>query len=359
MEKILPVLKEKLLVNKTKEFVTQFKALRTDEERIIFTLNIIFEHDIIPEVYGDRKDAKRSEDLRQQGNTVIVANPLTSQTCVSALKLYTASIAYAPCSSVQLALAYANRSAMLKQICKYEECIQDIDRALALTYPDNLKFKLYVRKVKCLDALNHSNIDDTIKEAEQWLENMSLDDKSRKHCSEKLTSIKQTLNSHKSKKENAIRCQSECPLPKIQTRNNEIPCASDAVTIRYNEQYGRHVVAARKINPGEIIAIEQAYSLMLSHENQYTHCSNCLEVSWANIPCDYCVHSMYCSAECKALNWKHTHDVECSVFPFMLEMGFTNLNLFSLKLTIQTIRESSSIQELREELKKVDCCDGN
>ena len=91
---------------------------------------------------------------------------------------------------------------------------------------------------------------------------------------------------------------------------------------------------------------------MLNPENMHTHCSYCLEVSWANIPCDYCVHAMYCSEECKASHWKQFHDIECSVIPFLFNTVFMNMDLFSLRLSIQIIRESSSLQELREELKK-------
>ena len=98
MEKVLYTLNHRLrAVDKHKELVKNFKALRTDEERIIFTLNIMLEYDIIPQVCGDSKDAKHSQTLREKGNTMFVSNPLTSQTCVSALKLYTTSVAYAPC----------------------------------------------------------------------------------------------------------------------------------------------------------------------------------------------------------------------------------------------------------------------
>lgn len=360
MEKVLYTLNHRLrAVDKHKELVKNFKALRTDEERIIFTLNIMLEYDIIPQVCGDSKDAKHSQTLREKGNAMFVSNPLTSQTCVSALKLYTTSVAYAPYPSEQLTLAYANRSAVLKKLCKYEECIQDIDRALALSYPDNLKFKLYLRKAECLEALKHSGVEDIVKEAQQWLERISLDERLRKEINGKLMSIKGTPNSHKSKNRNGIKRRSECPLPRIQSCNPKIPCATDAVTINYNEQYGRHVVATRKINPGEIIAIEKPYSLILSPNNVHTHCSYCLEVSWANIPCDHCVHAMYCSEECKALDWKHFHDLECSVFPSLFKMEFTKLDLFSLRLATQAVRESSSLEELREELKKIDSCDGN
>ncbi|XP_071870834.1 SET and MYND domain-containing protein 4 [Bombus fervidus] len=354
MEKVLHTLNAKIIAaNKHKYLISKYKTLCTDEERIVFSLNVMLEYNIIPQACGDIKDAKESEKLREQGNKLFVSTLLTNHTCVNALKLYTKSIAYAPYPSEQLALAYANRSAVLIKLHKYELCIQDIDRALALTYPDNLRAKLCIRKVECLNALEHPHMEDAIKEAQYWLEKMSLDDINRKKLSKKLNNIKYNLASQKLKKQNTIK---KPPLPKIKTHNIEVPCASDAVTIKYNEEYGRHIVATRKIRPGEVIAVEKPYSLILTPDNIHTHCSNCLEVSWANIPCEHCTYAMYCSEECKVIEWKKYHDIECAVFPSMLKMNFVKLDLFSLRLAIQAVREATNIQELRKELKEVDSC---
>ncbi|XP_043785490.1 SET and MYND domain-containing protein 4-like isoform X1 [Apis laboriosa] len=353
MEKVLDALNAKIIAaNKHQDLFLKYKTLCTDEDRIMFTLNVMLEYNIVPQVCDNKKDAKESEKLREQGNKIFISTPLKNYTCVEALKLYTKSIAYAPYPSEQLALAYANRSAVLIKLRKYELCIQDIDRTLALAYPNNLRAKLYIRKVECLNALKNPNIEDTIKEAQYWLEKMSLDNK--KKLNEKLKSIKNMLPSQKFKKEKFMK---QAPLPKIKTHNIEVPCASDAITIKYNDKYGRHIVATRKISPGEVIAIEKPYSLILTPDNIHTHCSNCLEVSWANIPCEHCTYAMYCSEECKAMEWKKYHDIECAIFPSMLKMNFVKLDLFSLRLAIQAVREATSIQELRKELEEVDSCE--
>ncbi|XP_006618435.1 SET and MYND domain-containing protein 4-like isoform X2 [Apis dorsata] len=326
MEKVLDALNAKIIAaNKHQDLFLKYKTLRTDEDRIMFTLNVMLEYNIVPQVCDNKKDAKESEKFREQGNKIFISTPLKNYTCVEALKLYTKSIAYAPYPSEQLALAYANRSAVLIKLRKYELCIQDIDRTLALAYPNNLRAKLYIRKVECLNALKNPNIEDTIKEAQYWLEKMSLDNK--KKLNEKLKSIKNMLPSQKFKKEKFMK---QAPLPKIKTHNIEVPCASDAITIKYNDKYGRHIVATRKINP---------------------------EVSWANIPCEHCTYAMYCSEECKAMEWKKYHDIECAIFPSMLKMNFVKLDLFSLRLAIQAVREATSIQELRKELEEVDSCE--
>lgn len=359
MNEVLNKLNESIkAANKHEDTVKEFKMQCTDEERVIFTLNLMSKYHIIPVTKcGDIKNAEESELLRENGNKAFLSEPLKIDSCMSALKLYSESIAYAPCQSVQLALSYANRSAVLMKLHKYEECIHDIDRSLALPYPDHLKAKLYLRKIHCLQTLKYPSTEDITKEVQQWLENMSLNNINCKNLNDKLIAIRKMQKSDNSKiSTDSMRCATEPPLPKIQTPNKEISCASDAVTVKYNEQYGRHVVATRKINPGEVIAIERPYSLILSSENIRTHCSNCLEVSWATIPCDYCTYSMYCSEKCKALEWEKYHDVECSVFPSMMKMQLKTFDLLSLRLVIQFVRESSSIQDIKEELKEVENC---
>lgn len=351
MDKVLDTLNKKLIAaGKHQELVNTYKTLRSDEERIKLTLNVMSEYNIIPEECEDVKDVTESEKLRQDGNKLFISGELNSNTYVEVLKLYTRSIAYAPYLSEHLALGYANRSAVLVKLHKYESCMQDIDRALKLACPDNVRAKLHVRKVECLVALRSPKVKDSIEEARCSLKQLSLDDALRKKFIEKVDSMKIARN---------VRKQGgpkQPPLPEINNRNPEVPCASDAVKIEYNDEYGRHVVATRDIEPGEVIVVEKPYSLILAHENVYTHCFNCLEVSWVSIPCDYCSSTMYCSEDCKSANWERYHDVECVVFSSVWKMDASNLDLCSVRLAVQAVREFASIEKLRKELSEVENC---
>lgn len=79
-----------------------------------------------------------------------------------------------------LALCYANRSAALRRLCQYEDCLRDIARAARFGYPKENMFKLWERKGKCyfglkryelaakclrqsLNALKESNLSDLAK----------------------------------------------------------------------------------------------------------------------------------------------------------------------------------------------------
>lgn len=365
MDKIMDMLNAKVFVaNKHRELTDRYKKLKTDQERVIFTFNVMVEYGIVPNATGMPKNAKESEKLREQGNKVFIKGVLNNMTCIDALKLYTKSIAFAPYPSEQLALAYANRSAVLFQLGLHSECIQDIDRALALNYPDDLRAKLYVRKTECLMILGSCSVENILEEAQHWLDKMSLNDASRKKLRSKLDTLHyKAVQTEKSVKDNSIRAEvkksgNEPPLPTIVSYNNEVPCASDAVAIKYNTRYGRHVIATRNINPGEVIAVEKPYTLLLMQQNIQTHCSNCLKVCWANIPCNYCTYAMYCSEECRCAEWKKCHDVECAVFPALIEYACYNIDLLSIRLAVLAIREAGGMKELRTMLKKFDECDG-
>jgi len=67
---------------------------------------------------------------------------------------------------------------------------------------------------------------------------------------------------------------------------------------------------------------------------------------------------MYCSEECRSIEWKKCHDIECAIFPALIEYAFCNLDLFSIRLAVLALREAGGITELRTMLKEVDEHDG-
>lgn len=339
------------------DVTNNFHKLETDEDRVKFTLNVMEENDFIPHVINKSKSAEESERLREEGNKAFASCNFNSAMCHFTLGLYTKSIALAPHKSKQLALAYANRSAVLFDLGLYSECIQDIDRALALSYPDDLKGKLYMRKTHCLIILGDQTAKSMIEETEHWINKMELNHNKLK-LQTKLDGLRRKTE-QKNIQSNSVKLQeSEPSLPVIRSYNKEIPCASDAIALKYDKNNGRHIVATRNIDTGEVLVVEKPYSMLLAQENAMTHCSNCLKICWATIPCKYCIYAMYCSEQCRDIEWRKCHDVECAVFNIMVNHGFYNSDLLSLRLSLLAIREAGNIQELRTMLKNADKSDG-
>ena len=145
----------------------QFSLLGDDNERVKFILEKSFTNSVHWKDFNfSPKDRSESQKLRNLGNQVYQKNRLSE-----ALEYYSQSICLAPhplppntylshpqdqeetFSYEELALGYANRSAVLFQMKEYELCIRDITRAFNYSYPNNLMYKLFERKSRCQRAL--------------------------------------------------------------------------------------------------------------------------------------------------------------------------------------------------------------
>ncbi|RZF43134.1 hypothetical protein LSTR_LSTR016923, partial [Laodelphax striatellus] len=126
-----------------------FTEFETDIDRYELGSLLLDEFDISPEVDEPCvKSACESEKLRNEGNSAFL-----KRQDLNAIQCYTSSAGYAPNESKELALSYANRSAVTFALKQFYDCLKDIDRALDGHYPDNLRYKLYERKGKCLKYL--------------------------------------------------------------------------------------------------------------------------------------------------------------------------------------------------------------
>ncbi|XP_016842058.1 SET and MYND domain-containing protein 4 isoform X2 [Nasonia vitripennis] len=334
---------------KSNEMTFKFKIMTTDESRVAIALNIMEVFQILPQNKCKFKDSQTSINLRHEANRIFISNKNNVDKLLTSWELYSKAIAIAPNTSQELSLAYANRSAVLFCFKKFEECIGDINHALELNYPTHLKGKLLFRKIECLYFLsNVIDIKSTIKEAKCWLEDINLSINEKNKLEEKLQIMesKGALLIPLFKNEN----KKETIFPNI-VYNKLIPCASDALDVKYSDKFGRHIITTRKINAGDILIIEKPYATMLIPEKAYTHCSQCLNVYWALIPCEFCIHAMYCSKRCKNEAWKQYHDIECAAAGYLLELDFNKCALFSMRLSILALRELGSVNNLRSSHK--------
>ncbi|XP_058807457.1 SET and MYND domain-containing protein 4-like isoform X2 [Phymastichus coffea] len=333
--------------NKYEEYCKKFSNQSDFEHQIKTSIEVL--NEIVPlNAYKyECKSTVRSNTLRQKADKLFFEIKGTVSGLLHAWKIYSKSIAYAENNSKELPLAYANRSAILYHLKKYEECVRDINKTLQLSYPDSYRANLIRRKAKCLKLLGKPEADNACQEARKWLENAQLSDNNKEEITKKIQSATK-FNMQKSQSN-----MTRQVLPNI-VKNNKIPCASDAVDIKYNVNYGKHIVATRNISVGEVLAIERPYTLQLKLDHIYTHCSHCFARAWDSIPCPNCVYTMYCSELCREEAWKQYHDVECSVKGYFVNMKMNELAPFSLRLALIAIREAGSIEKLEEELNRID-----
>ncbi|CAB0032206.1 unnamed protein product [Trichogramma brassicae] len=305
--------------------------------------------DILPldEVACDTKSAALSASLRREGDELFFAERESLVGLLQAWEYYCKAVALAPVDDASLPLAYANRSACLFHLKRYADCVADIDKALELSYPDSMRPNLLRRKVKCLKILGQSeDAEDASLEASQWLRCIDLRRDDKEFLERKIQVAKDVV-------ELETASTAAASLPSM-TANRKIPCASEAVEIRYNKKYGRHVVASRDIEIGEVVAREPPYALQLGSGCLYTHCSHCLARAWASLPCPGCVFAVYCSAGCRDEAWHAYHDVECPVRGYLLKLNVNDIAPFSLKVAILAIREAGGFRQLREQLRRIE-----
>lgn len=143
-----------------------------------------------------------------------------------AMDLYSMSLCFAEPETVEVDLAYANRSACFLKMKFFDECLRDIELATEANYPHMAK--LMERKAKY----------------ERLMERIP---KARKF------------------------------EPKIRfPLNTKFPCMTYPLKIKRDSKFGRHVVATGYIPVGEAILIEKPF-VSIGLDRDQVQCSTCTE----------------------------------------------------------------------------------
>ncbi|KAF2886054.1 hypothetical protein ILUMI_20119 [Ignelater luminosus] len=134
--------------------------------------------------------------------------------------------------------------------------------------------------------------------------------------------------------------------------NNLIECAGDCIEINFERKLGRHIIATRNIEVGDVIAIEKPFSQILLKENYLTHCYNCLKPCRNLIPCDSCSLILFCGENCKITSWNSCHKYECPILASLLDLEVNKLTLVALKICM-------SVESSTNEFNKDDTLKGS
>jgi hypothetical protein len=210
------------------------------------------------------------------------------------------SLCYAPPDSENLALAYANRSAVYFEMGHYEEALENIELAKAHKYPKQKLGKLKIREEKCLDKM---------------LQGSPAKDKYQHH--EKI--------------------RSEVFAIKQPGNQKMIGYIADCLEVEYSSMFGRQIVTNRDLKVGTVVAIEEPFVKNLIHSNMFIRCANCLKTNTMNlIPCETCCSTMFCSEECKRVAWEKFHQYECQVADVMTSL-FMDKNTIGLRTFFEAL----------------------
>lgn len=272
------------------EFSLGLAGKRSNGARVKHCYQYMRRYNLLPIKPPVRKSDHLSADYRNRGN-----KSFSKKQDLEALCFYTNALSHADTTKL-LSLAYANRSAVLYSLKKYEKCLVDIERAFDAGYDDDLRPKLEKRKELCIEALKNVRVfDGDFNEEEARQKMFEMSDK----------------------------------------RMDGVPCASASLQISYSPTMGRCVLAAEDILPGQVLAVENPYLTSLGKDQLKTRCYYCCTLNDTMIPCPECSSVMFCDENCLTKSWHLRHKFECPIMSRLVTMNFNKIELLSLRVLLQ------------------------
>ncbi|XP_068010710.1 SET and MYND domain-containing protein 4 isoform X1 [Melanerpes formicivorus] len=260
----------------------------------------------------------------------------------AAVRLYSQAASHEVPGSPDLAICFANRSAALFHLGCFEVCLEDIARAESHGYPDRLLPKVLLRKVECLLCLGRlQDAGGTLSVVENKIAvDGNMTSSTHQTLLKKLNQLKDQIHGRESCPEPAGEaCGDTQRKSEIWEENASISGASSSLSLSFDRERGRHLVASQDILPGQRLLKEEAFvSVLCPGENfclqdsserawdtqvtnadLYCHC--CLRQLLASVPCRGCSYAKYCSQSCADLAWEQYHGTECPLGALLLTLG--------------------------------------
>ncbi|NWS61385.1 SMYD4 protein, partial [Chunga burmeisteri] len=286
---------------------------------------------------GAGKEPAAARIYREEGNRLFGRRHYGA-----AVRLYSQAASHELPGSPEVSVCFANRSAALFHLGCFEVCLEDIARAESHGYPDRLLPKVLLRKAECLLYLGRlQDAADALSVVENKIAMDGI-----------MTSpTHQTLLKKLSQLKIKIHEKENCPEPareacgaiqrksEIWEENDSISGASSSLSLNFDIERGRHLVASQDILPGQNLLKEEAFVSVLcpgeSHllqdsgetawdtrvTNADLYCHRCLRQLLASVPCRGCSYAKYCSQNCADVAWEQYHRAECSLGALLLTLG--------------------------------------
>lgn len=194
-------------------------------------------------IHKSKKNNDISTRSRELGNKQIQEGVY-----YEAMRLYNISLCYAEIDTVNISLAYANRSLCFLKLEKYHQCLIDIELAINANYPQSEMGKLEKRREFCLKQMKNASTNDA---------------------------------------------------PKLDFDVDEnFAGMSNVLRIEYNEKFGRHFVAKCDIDVGKVVMVEEAFIAAPAPKSRSSVCDTCFKHAANFIACPNCNGALFCDQTC-------------------------------------------------------------
>lgn len=249
-----------------------------------------------------------------------------------------------------IAIIFANRSAVLYHLQSFDLALREIERATAANYPKELIYKLKERKAKCwLAKKNNKEALKAFQETVQSLDDSKLPhDKHFKMERDAQVMIKIIIKNMDMESKMKRKPVVAAEKPKTKEPNHFI---SDSLAFDYNEEEGRFAKAKKDIILGADLIQEKPHVSCLLKEYSQTHCQHCFKRSTIPIACNKCADIIFCSEKCRDVAMNTYHKYECGILGHLWNSGASITCLMALRIITQ--KTLQYFIDMRKELEAI------
>lgn len=287
------------------------------------------------------KSVSESKRMRDLGN-----QSFKNGKYLEALNRYTQAVRFAPYPGPDqqdadtLSLALANRSAALFSLTRYRLCLLDIDLALKYGYPEANKFKLLIRKVKCLHILSvwANDVEQIKEDLKAMLNKPGTKEFIKVEINNMFEFLEQMLPESVEKDESDVEDEN---VIKISNVSKSLPQAADCVELSCDPDKGRYLLTNKDVSFGRLLIAEDPFVCNLAPSKRNQHCYHCFgKLHSCGLSCEVCTQIFYCSIECLQAN-APIHRYECNkLLDFQEKLGVVYLVthiMFKVDFKLKTI----------------------
>ncbi|KAK7584217.1 hypothetical protein V9T40_005180 [Parthenolecanium corni] len=235
---------------------------------------------------------------------------------LTAIRSCTLVIQASKANTMEARNAYSSRAVSLFQLEQYQESLFDANRSLREHWAKEGKV-INIFKSRCLDKL--------------------LDEKFKAFPKCRQINVDALDPNYEENFE----------LPKIEDPHEWIPNASKKIQIRFSSKYGRHLIAAEDISPGELLFVDKPYAYVQGNKCQITNCSHCFIRCISLISCPNC-KTLFCSDSCRAQAFVQYHRIECQIMNNLKSKIFDMESKLALRMLMIATRQGKDLKKLSE-----------
>ncbi|XP_067007502.1 SET and MYND domain-containing protein 4 [Anabrus simplex] len=325
----------KVVSSLSNDQLKEFSLLEHDDERFRFVYNLPVARGLDIQLSPCGKNAEIARKFKDEGNKAFQSGDYRC-----ALRLYSKCILKTPWeagSGQDLAVAVANRSAALYHLEHHLLALQDVAFAISLNYPQELRYKIFDRKARCLLARKQlKDAQGAFRETLVALDIAKLPEVKKQKWQTDVQIMLAMLGKNTNLCNAPVSGEGPAILPTLTGgHNSRYESASSAIKIQESPEMGRFAAAGRNIKAGDILVTEQAHCSVLLSEYAGTHCFHCFKRLLTPIPCPRCSAVAFCSMSCQKESMASHHKVECGILATLWASGASVTCLMALRIISQ------------------------